>query len=174
MGLRTKGKPSRTQAALRPRSSEAAYKAGIRLLTARDRTGAELTRLLAARGFASAESRVAVERLTQEGYLNDRRFASAWAMGRVRTKPMGSYRLIRELEIKGIEAPLVREVLEEVYEDGEEPIARRAMASKLSALGRGQSSKRTVQVARYLHRRGFSAEIIHRLLREEQQGEWDA
>lgn len=86
---------------------------------------------------------------------------------------MGSHRLMRELEIKGIETSLAREVLEEVYEDGEEPMARRAIASKLSAIGRGRSSQRTVQVARYLHRRGFSADIIRRLLREEQQGEWD-
>lgn len=150
-----------------------AYKVGVRLLTARDRTSAELARLLAVRGFAQAESRVAVERLTQDGYLNDRRFASAWAMSRVRTKPMGLHRLMRELGIKGIETSLAREVLEEVYEDGEEPMARRAIASKLSALGRGRSSQRTVQVARYLHRRGFSVDIIRRLLREEQQGEWD-
>lgn len=133
-----------------------------------------MARLLAARGFTLAESQVAIERLTQDGYLNDRRFASAWAMGRVRMKPMGRYRLTRELEIKGIGASLALEVLEEVYQDGEEAIARRAMTSKLSALGRGRSAKRTVQMARYLQRRGFPADIIRRLLREEQRGEWDA
>lgn len=95
-------------------------------------------------------------------------------MGRVRMKPMGRYRLTRELEIKGIGASLALEVLEEVYQDGEEAIARRAMTSKLSALGRGRSAKRTVQMARYLQRRGFPADIIRRLLREEQRGEWDA
>jgi regulatory protein len=168
--FRTKGQPSRSEASLKPRSPEAAYKAGVRLLTARDRTSAELARLLAARGFNRVESCVALDRLKEEGYLNDRRFAIAWARGRLRTKPMGSYRLSRELGIKGIESQLVREVLEEVYEEGEEWVARRAMASKLSTLGGRPAPSLTTPVARFLHRRGFSAEIIRRLLHEEQRG----
>ena len=142
----------------------------MRLLTARDRTSVELARLLTIKGFARTESRAAIDRLKEEGYLNDRRVATAWARGRLQTKPMGLHRLSKELETKGVEAPLVREVLKEVYEEGEEPAARRAMASKLSALGRRPSSSRTVPVARFLHRRGFSAEIIWRLLHEEQRG----
>jgi regulatory protein len=129
-----------------------------------------LARLLARKGFTQAESRVALDRLQEEGYLNDRRFATVWARGRVRTKPMGSYRLSRELEIKGVESQLVRETLEEVYEEGEESVARRAMARKLSTCGGRPASSRTAQVAQFLHRRGFSAEIIRRLLHVEQQG----
>ncbi|MBI2882471.1 MAG: RecX family transcriptional regulator [Candidatus Methylomirabilis oxyfera] len=122
------------------------------------------------RGFTGAELRVALDRLKEEGYLNDRRFATAWARGRLRTKPMGPYRLSRELELKGIESQLVREVMEDVYEEDEEPVARRAMTGKLSALGGRTAPSRTASVARFLHRRGFSAEIIRRLLHEEQQG----
>lgn len=143
---------------------------GVRLLTVRDRTRAELARLLAVRGFDRADSQVALDRLQEEGYLNDRRFATAWARGRLRTKPMGSYRLGKELEVKGVEEQLVREVLGDLYEEGEEPAARRAMAGKLSALGRLPASARTLRVGRFLHRRGFSSELIWRLLHEEQQG----
>jgi SOS response regulatory protein OraA/RecX len=114
---------------------------------------------------------MAIDRLKEEGYLNDRRVATTWARGRVQTKPMGPHRLSKELETKGVQASLMREVLEEIYEEGEEPMARRAMASKRSALGRRPApSSRTPQVARFLHRRGFSAEIIWRLLHEEPQG----
>lgn len=81
---------------------------------------------------------------------------------------MGPYRLSRELEVKGVEAQLVREILEDVYEEGEEPVARRAMAGKLSALGGRPVPSRTASVARFLHRRGFSGEMILRLLYEEQ------
>ncbi|NJD69765.1 MAG: RecX family transcriptional regulator [Candidatus Methylomirabilota bacterium] len=122
------------------------------------------------KGFAQAESRAAVERLKAEGYLNDRRFATAWARGRVRTKPMGPHRLRKELEAKGVEAPVMREVLEEIYEGGEEPVARRAMAGKRAALGRGSASARVDQIARFLYRRGFSPDIIRRLLYEKPQG----
>ncbi|MDE2484709.1 MAG: RecX family transcriptional regulator [candidate division NC10 bacterium] len=116
------------------------------------------------------ESGAAIERLKEKGYLNDRRFATTWARGRVQTRPMGPHRLSKELETRGVQASLMREVLEEIYEEGEEPVARRAMASKLSALGRRSAPSRTAQVARFLHRRGFSAEIIWRLLHEKPQG----
>lgn len=95
---------------------------------------------------------MALDRLKEEGYLNDRRFASAWARGRLRTKPMGPYRLSRELEVKGVEAQLVREILEDVYEEGEEPVAA----------GRWQANSQRSVAGRF-HRepprwRGFSTE----------------
>ena len=143
---------------------------GVGLLTVRDRTRAELACLLGVRGFDRADSQVALDRLHEEGYLNDRRFATIWARGRLRTKPMGSYRLGKELEVKGVEDQLVREVLGDLYEEGEEPVARRALAGKLSVLGRLPASARSSRVGRFLHRRGFPSELIWRLLHEEQQG----
>ncbi len=141
------------------------------LLTARDRTEAELSRLLAARGFGQAASKTALDRLRGEGYLDDRRFADAWARGRVRAKPMGSYRLRQELEAKGVQEDLAREVLKAVYEEGEEVMARRALAGKVSGLGRLPAGSRISRVARFLQRRGFSTEVIWRLLREGQRGQ---
>ena len=143
---------------------------GVLLLTVRDRTRAGLAHLLAARGFAGADSQAALDRLQEEGYLNDRRFATAWARGRLQTKPMGPYRLNKELEAKGVEEQLAREILEDIYEEGEEPVARRALAGKLQTLGRLPAPSRTLRAAQFLHRRGFSTEIIWRLLHEEQQG----
>ncbi|HZY31265.1 MAG TPA: regulatory protein RecX, partial [Candidatus Methylomirabilis sp.] len=101
------------------------------LLSARDRTRVELSRLLAARGFPQAERESALDRLKEQGYLDDQRFATVWARSRLRAKPMGPHRLRRELESKGIEEHLMREVLRQVYEDGEEAAATRAMASKV-------------------------------------------
>jgi regulatory protein len=167
---RTEGRLSRTKASLKATSPDAAYRVGVRLLTVRDRTRAELACLLGVRGFDRADSQVALDRLQEQGYLNDRRFATTWARGRLRTKPMGSYRLGKELEVKGVEDQLVREILGDLYEEGEEPVARRALAGKLSVLGRLPASARTLRVGRFLHRRGFSSELIWRLLHEEQQG----
>lgn len=156
----------RAAASLRAKSPEAAYKTGVRLLTVRDRTCAELTRLLAARGFDQADVQVALDRLKEQGYLDDERFATTWARSRIRTKPMGPYRLSKELEAKGVDDQFVRETLKDIYDEGEEPVARRAMAGKLSALGRLSVASRTLRVAQFLQRRGFSSEVIWRLLHE--------
>ena len=150
-------------------SSRAAYRAATILLAARDRTRAELFRLLTAKGFSRADSEVALERLNEEGYLDDRRFAYTWARSRLRTKPVGPHRLRQELEAKGVEDDLVREVIKDIYEEGEEAAARRAMARKLSGLGHLPAASRAGRVARFLKRRGFSTEVIRRLVREGQQ-----
>jgi len=151
-----------------PRGS--AYRAALVLLSARDRTRVELSRLLAARGFAQADSEAALERLREQGYLDDRRFANTWARSRLRTKPMGPHRLRQELQAKGVEEELVGEVLREIYEMGEEEAARRAMAGKLPGLRHLPAASRMGRVTRFLQRRGFSTEVIWRLVREGRQG----
>jgi regulatory protein len=123
--------------------------------------------MLASRGYGSGEVRAALESLAERGYLDDRRLAAAWARNRLEMKPMGARRLGRELEARGVEQPLVQEVLKEVYEDGEEAAARRAMAANASRFGRHPAGLRPGRLARFLARRGFSTELIWRLLREE-------
>jgi len=154
---------------VRRRSPRSAYQAAVALLAVRDRTRFELSRLLAARGFPQAELESALDRLKEQGYLNDRRLATIWAKSRLRAKPMGPYRLRQELDSKGVEEHLVREVLREMYEDGEETAARRAMAAKVSALRHLPAASRTGRVARFLQRRGFSTQVIWRLLGEGRQ-----
>ncbi|MGH7369846.1 MAG: regulatory protein RecX [Candidatus Methylomirabilaceae bacterium] len=136
------------------------------LLTTRDRARSDLSRRLIALGYARAEVTAVLDSLIEQGYLNDRRFAAAWARGRLQTKPMGARRLRQELEAKGIEGHLVREVLKEVYEDGEEAAARRAVAANASRVGRRVEGSGPGRMARYLERRGFSTELIWRLVRE--------
>jgi regulatory protein len=125
--------------------------------------------LLAARGFPQDEREFAINRLKEQGHLDERRFATIWARSRLRAKPMGPYRLRQELDAKGVEEHLVREVLREMYEDGEEAAARRAMAAKVAALPRLPAASRTGRVVRFLQRRGFSTQVIWRLLGEGRQ-----
>ncbi len=146
-----------------------AYITALAKLTARDRTRSELSRLLAAKGYTPGEVKAALASLIKQGYLDDRRFATTWARSRLERKPMGARRLRQELEARGIEGPLMREVLRDVYEDGEEAAARRAVAASASRLGRHPEASGPGRLARYLARRGFSAELIWRLLREDQQ-----
>ena len=169
MGRRPEGQPSKRPPSVKRSSPRSAYQAAVALLTARDRTRFELSRLLAARGFSQDEREFAINRLKEQGHLDDRRFATIWARSRLRAKPMGPYRLRQELDSKGVEEHLVREVLREMYEDGEEAAARRAMAAKVSALRHLPAASRTARVARFLQRRGFSTRVIWRLLAEGRQ-----
>lgn len=170
MGRRATRDGSRPPAAVSRDHSGGAYRTALVLLAARDRTRYEVSRLLTAKGFAPNDSDAALDRLSEQGYLDDRRFADSWARGRLRTKPMGPHRLGRELRSKGVEEDLVREVLKEVYEAGEDEAARRAIAGKLRQLSGLSAASRAGRLARFLQGRGFSHEVIWRLLREGEQG----
>jgi len=159
----------RRQASLSRTPRRGAYVAALAMLAARDRTRSQVSRLLAARGYPPGEVKAALDSLVGEGYLNDRRFATIWARSRLQTKPMGARRLRQELQAKGVEEDLVRDVLKEVYEDGEEAAARRAVAAGASRFGRRSEGSGPGRMARYLERRGFSTEVIWRLLREGRQ-----
>jgi len=128
-----------------------------------------LSRLLAARGYSPGEATAALDSLVQDGYLNDRRFATIWARHRLQTKPMAARRLRQELRAKGVDEGVVRDVLNEVYEDGEEAVARRAVAAGASRFGRRSKGSGPGPMARFLDRRGFSTEVILRLLRDGRQ-----
>lgn len=142
---------------------------GVALLAARDRSRSGLARLLATKGFAPTEVKAAIDRLIEQGYLDDRRFAAAWARSRFRLKPMGPLRLRRELEAKGVDERLIREVLKDIYEHGEKEAARRALASRAIRPRPFSPASRRGHLARFLQSRGFSSEVIWPLLREEQR-----
>jgi len=81
---------------------------------------------------------------------------------------MGPLRLRRELEAKGIDEHLIREVLKDIYEHGEKETARRALADRAIRLRNLSPASRRGRLARFLQRRGFSTEVIWPLLHEAQ------
>jgi SOS response regulatory protein OraA/RecX len=73
---------------------------------------------------------------------------------------MGRVRVRRELEQRGVDADLARQVLDEVLPANECESAQ-ALAERRSRAGRSLQS-----TARFLARRGFSAATIRRVLGE--------
>ena len=63
----------------------------------------------------------AVEKLTEEGYVDDERFARAYAAELVRVRHYGKRRIVTELLKKGIDQSLARDIADET-EVGEDEI----------------------------------------------------
>jgi SOS response regulatory protein OraA/RecX len=102
-------------------------------------------------GASPSRARTLLRHLRASGYLNDERFAVAWAQGRLARRPMGRQRLEAELQGQGLAASLVMRVLSRLYrEHDERDLARRLLNRKP---GR----------AALLRRYGFSEETIEAL-----------
>ncbi len=143
------------------RAKNAAY----RYLMIRPRSRFEVEKKLRDRDFAPQVVSSVIDNLVRLGYLNDEEFARQWAAGRVRSRGFGRYRIEQELRQKGIASHMVREVLRGLFEESSElDVARREADKKLRTLLRFEPGVRKRRLAGFLERKGFSSDIIRRII----------
>ena len=143
-----------------------ARNSAYRLLTYRPRSRKELEEKLRDREFDDAVIEAVIADLMRLSYVNDREFARQWAAGRIRLRGFGRRRIEQELRNKGISRDLIRETLDEVFEEtSEADTAQQEAEKKLRHLTRFTPEVRRRRLAGHLERRGFSSETIYDILR---------
>ena len=135
------------------------YVAALRILGYRFNSEAELRRKLAAKRFDEETIAATLQRLRQEKWLDDDRFAGAYVRTRV-LKGIGRQRIRRELMAAGVDDAAAERALRE-NADGEEERLSAAYEKLVRRLGEEQRDK---IVARLL-RQGFEASAIHDYVR---------
>ena len=137
--------------------------AALRLLTRRDYTTTELRTKLRDREFPEPEVATAIADLAHEGFVNDRRVAESFVRVASNLKGRGRHRIERELEQRGVDRGIIREVLAALPVADETASIRRFLERKrLPARLSPAEHRRTFG---QLMRRGFSADLIASALR---------
>ncbi len=128
----------------------------LRLLARREHTRTELERKLAPHAESSEAVQGLVSKLKEKNQLSEERFAEERV--RVLSRKYGAARIRQDLKSKGVDPELVGRVSTE----GELERARAILERKYRdpAVTRGERAKRM----RFLQSRGFSSEIIFKLL----------
>jgi regulatory protein len=131
----------------------------VRLLARREHTRAELARKLAALGTPE-EIDTVLNELAGSGLQSDARFAESYL--RSQSARLGAARLRQTLRQKGVSPDLITDHVEDLPDELER--ARAVWQKKFSAApaDRGDWARQ----ARFLQGRGFSVEIIRKLLKE--------
>jgi regulatory protein len=148
------------------------YGKAVQLLALRAHFRAELETKLARRGYPEDEIAAALDRLTGEGYLDDRRTATEFIAARIQGSGEGRRRLRSELARRGVDAEVAEEAVADLTPEDDLPAAREAArrwASRrsLAAPAAGKlSSAEGASLARHLERKGFSHRAIFALLKE--------
>ena len=133
----------------------------IRCLARRDHSRVELARKLAAHGTAE-EIEDVLNRMTELGLLSDRRYAEAWVRGKAGR--FGAARLRHDLAQRGVARETIDAALESECADGDLVRARQVWASRFgTAPG---DPREWAKQARFLQGRGFTADVICKLLKE--------
>lgn len=163
-------------ARLRARAAvDRALHAGLRLLSYRARSRADLRRRLLRQGHDEAAVDAAVAELAARQLLDDTAFASTWAREALARRPAGARRLVQDLRSKGIDAETARTAAAEALreragrgaadEDAESALAREVVQRRV-ARGRTLADPREQRrVVDLLRRRGFSWPAIRAALR---------
>jgi len=143
-----------------------------RLVAHRPRTVAELHKRLTRKGFSPETTQAAVARAQDAGIVDDRLFARLYAEDRLLSRPCSRRLLTKELQTRGVDAPLAGEAAHGACPDlSEEELARRALAARLP-LWQGLAPEVAQRRAgSFLLRRGFSPAVARATV-EEAWGTW--
>lgn len=141
------------------------------LIKRRLRSRYELDQALLGKGVEAEAREALLLEFEKAGLLDDYRFALAWVHTRDRLSPRGEYLLRQELEQKGIAEVIIRRALQERKAEREEEGERsefeqaQHLAKSREKLYTGLPREaRERRIAAYLQRRGFSYEVIRRIL----------
>jgi regulatory protein len=138
----------------------AAYDKGVALLAVRARGTVELQRRLQRNGYESAAVEQAIERLSEQGFLDDERLSRQVARVKLGSGNAGRRRVEQELLRIGVDREVARTAVAEVVE--EEAIEEGESALALARRRAGTMRGLAPEVARrrlsgFLARRGFES-----------------
>jgi len=153
----------------------ASFKAGLNLcyryLAVRDRSEAEIKKLLRENGVTDEETiDNLIETLKSRGYCNDRKLVENYIDYVLRNRPSGPHAIRSKLSRLGIASQVIEEVISERIDKKLE----RKMATELALRKLGAASDRRKAVRRindFLLRRGFSKYIVNDICSKVLRGE---
>ncbi|HQD41163.1 MAG TPA: regulatory protein RecX [Bacillota bacterium] len=140
---------------------ENGYKTALRFISKRMKTEAEVRKRLNTRCPDQVTDQV-IERLKDDGYLDDALYVDCYIRDRMKFNPMGRHRIKIELEQKGIIKELIENSSEYLAID-EKKVIEGLLKTKLKGCD-VKDEKQKRRLLGYLVRRGFSFEAINRVL----------
>lgn len=136
--------------------------AAYRYLSYRPRSESELRDRLQRRGFPTEHIDKVVEKLKEQGLLNDEAFARFWAENRASFRPRSRQMTRRELQKKGVDKDVISQAINEIDETESAYNAAIARARRLQSLEYQEFRQR---LAEFLRRRGFTYDTINQTIR---------
>ncbi len=141
-----------------------AKKCAYRYLAASWRTSGEVRQYLLRRGFSEDVVQPVLEHCRQRKYLDDQVYAEQYIHHRLQ-RGYGPLRIAQELSRKEIDPAIYEPILSCVDQDELFQVAKRVALKKEKSLGKRISSlDKQVKIGRYLYYRGFSQNVIQKVL----------
>ncbi|MCH7679578.1 RecX family transcriptional regulator [candidate division KSB1 bacterium] len=139
----------------------------FRYLAARAHSEKELQTKLRQKGYAEELIETVLWELREAKFIDDVKFAFAFARNRIAKKPMGARLLRQELWQKGLKPEIIDKALTEAYSaKRQEEIARELVESRKDRYQDLDENKQKKRLNDFLLRRGFDWEIVKEVIAE--------
>ncbi len=137
----------------------------LKFLSYRDRSEQEIRTKLKDIGYYEKIIDWVIGELKRTKFLDDQRFAQSYAQTQMITRPMGEYFLKRELKQKGLDAELIEQTVEKIYEEKDQvSVAVELAQQRKKRYKNVDEVKAKKRVSDFLLRRGFSWDVVSEVM----------
>ena len=150
-------------------SPEDAYNKICRYCAYQERSHKEVRVKLFSYGLFSSQVDELITRLITDGFLNEERFAKAFAGGKFRMQKWGRNKIIRALESHGVSSRCIQRGLKELEGPAYTRTLRSILSKKFAALAEPNPLKARQKAATFAIGKGYEPELVWDLLRELKQ-----
>lgn len=117
-------------------------------------------------GIHGHEAEELIATLVEHNFLNEERFAKAYAAGKFRMKGWGKHKIKQGLTQKSVSEPLIKSALASISQKEYLSKISEILDKKASSIPDTDPYKRKYKLSQYLISRGFESEIIFELLND--------
>ncbi len=126
----------------------------------RERATKEVKMKLDTLGANTSQSEIIINELKEEGYLDDTRFAKAFAGGKFRSKKWGKLKIKRELKFKDISEENIQIGLQEIEGQNYLEILEQLARQKFDSIKNKSLLIKKTKVASFLISKGYESDLV--------------
>ena len=137
--------------------------------TYQERSQQELRDKLYSWGLHKKEVEDAIVKMIEEGFMNEERFAIAYAGGKFRIKNWGKIKIKLALKQKKVSDYCIRKALNEIDERDYRKVLEKLISSYAKKVSEKNPLKKNYKIAQHVIGKGFEAEMVWELINQSKE-----
>lgn len=143
---------------------ESALKKAMALCSSREYCISEIRSKIIEWGLAEKESQKITDVLVKEKYIDEARYASAFARDKFRFNKWGRIKIGMMLNMKGLHSSLIKEALKSIDQEEYLNVLQDLISSKRKTIKAGNNYEASARLLRYGLSKGFEKDIIMKVI----------
>lgn len=125
-----------------------------------ERSQGEVRSKLAEKGLYGDQAEDLISHMIEEGFLNEERFAQAFARGRFNLKKWGRNKITQELKLRKVSPNCIKSGLKEIDSEDYWKVLLQLVEKKSEYLKEPDEFKKKYKIQQYLIGRGFESDLV--------------